>query len=163
MASALTPPCTLSAEMPPQGVGAGALRAVSLSAALGQATRNGRLSPASFPVAQDHTAGNMPSMPNLQIMLYQQMNTLSSRMVQAARARDWQTLDSLARSVDGLRTALAATDPLLSSSELQQKSQLIQRILDDDAEIRRHTEPWMESVCHFLGQESLRTFTRARR
>jgi flagellar protein FliT len=28
---------------------------------------------------------------------------------------------------------------------------LIERILDDDAEIRRHTEPWMEHVRHLLG------------
>lgn len=123
---------------------------------------NNQLSPASFALGGRHTASNMPSMPNLQIMLYQQMNTLSSRMVQAARARDWQMLDNLARTVDGLRSALAMADPLLSDSELQQKSQLIQRILDDDAEIRRHTEPWMETVCHFLGQDGLSTVSRAR-
>jgi len=24
-------------------------------------------------------------------------------------------------------------------------------VVDDDAEIRRHTEPWMEHICRFLG------------
>ena len=31
------------------------------------------------------------------------------------------------------------------------KAALIQRVLDDDAEIRRHTEPWMEKVRQLLG------------
>jgi flagellar protein FliT len=39
---------------------------------------------------------------------------------------------------------------------------LIERILDDDAEIRRHTEPWMEHVRHLLGDNRrLRELQRA--
>ena len=44
----------------------------------------------------------------------------------------------------------------LSLQELDLKHGLIQRILDDDAEIRRHTEPWMEQVRRFLGGRSTR-------
>jgi flagellar protein FliT len=36
------------------------------------------------------------------------------------------------------------------------KRTLIQRILDDDAEVRRHTEPWMEQVRQFLGGSARR-------
>lgn len=92
-------------------------------------------------------------MPTSSISLYEEMNALSSRMAAAARIQDWETLKLLARSVTVLREALPQTDSQdaqLSETELQQKAMLIQRILDDDAEIRRHTEPWMERICDFL-------------
>lgn len=85
-----------------------------------------------------------------QILLYEEMNMLSARMAEAARASDWETLAKLERSVAALRDALPDNDEALSATELQQKTLLIQRILDDDAEIRRHTEPWMEHLCRFL-------------
>jgi flagellar protein FliT len=66
----------------------------------------------------------MRRMPS-QIELYEEMCRLSSHM---AAADD-----------DGLVADIAL------------KRNLIQRILDDDAEVRRHTEPWMERVRHFLG------------
>ena len=98
-----------------------------------------------------------------QISLYEEMNALSSRMADAARAGDWESLSRLERSVAALRNAIPDNDDTLSDAELQQKAVLIQRILDDDAEIRRHTEPWMEHVCRFLGigdkqQKTERTF-----
>ncbi len=96
----------------------------------------------------------MLPMPTSQITLYEEMNALSSRMAAAARASDWETLNRLARAVAALRDSLPENDTSLSHAEMQQKAVLIQRILDDDAEIRRHTEPWMEPVCRFLGQES---------
>lgn len=90
----------------------------------------------------------MPS----QIELYEDMALLSSRMVAAARARDWDSLIELERGVGSLRRALQA-DPEDGGVEadLVRKRNLIQRILDDDAEVRRHTEPWMERIRHFLG------------
>ncbi|SMB30534.1 FliT flagellar protein (modular protein) [Sterolibacterium denitrificans] len=92
----------------------------------------------------------MRLMPTSPISLYEEMNALSSRMAAAARIQDWETLKMLARSVAVLRNALPDGDSQLTEAELQQKTVLIQRILDDDAEIRRHTEPWMERVCDFL-------------
>lgn len=86
-----------------------------------------------------------------QILLYKEMNALSTLMADAARANDWETLVRLERSVAALRDTLPNNDDSLSEAELQQKALLIQRILDDDAEIRRHTEPWMDLVCRFLG------------
>jgi flagellar protein FliT len=88
-----------------------------------------------------------------QIEIYQEMSTLSSRMVEAARANDWDNLIRLEKSVVALRVSLAADDDnsRLTTSEIEAKRALIQRILDDDAEIRRHTEPWMEQVRQFLG------------
>lgn len=88
-----------------------------------------------------------------QIEIYQEMSALSARMVEAARANDWDSLIALEKSVVALRLSLANDDDntRLSPEELELKRSLIQRILDDDAEIRRHTEPWMEQVRQFLG------------
>ncbi|TWO81853.1 hypothetical protein CBW56_02325 [Denitratisoma oestradiolicum] len=86
------------------------------------------------------------------------MSTLSSLMVEAARTHDWDRLVGLERSVSSLREILIAEDDnaSLSVAEVERKRSLIQRILQDDAEIRRHTEPWMEHVRKFLGGETMR-------
>ncbi len=91
----------------------------------------------------------MPS----QIATYQEMSALSAQMVDAAQAGDWQRLIVLEKSVAALRNMLMAEDDNanLSLDERVVKAALIQRILDDDAEIRRHTEPRMEHVRQFLG------------
>lgn len=93
-----------------------------------------------------------------QISLYREMSALSSRMVEAARANDWDTLIRLERSIAALRNSLLQDDDNFdqSASELKLKSQLIQRILADDAEVRRHTEPWMEQLRKFLGSDAKR-------
>ena len=87
-----------------------------------------------------------------QIEIYEQMCALSTRMVEAARANDWERLIDLEHSVASLRDTLTkeaesgSTDP----RDAERKRDMIQRILKDDAEVRRHTEPWMEQVRRFL-------------
>ena len=98
-----------------------------------------------------------------QVQLYKQMSRLSTRMVRAARASDWDRLIELEREVAALRDALGenvvldvtAGDVGLDA-EVGEKRRLIQLILQDDAEVRRHTEPWMEKVRMFLGQDHQR-------
>jgi flagellar protein FliT len=86
------------------------------------------------------------------IELYEEMTSLSARMVEAARRNDWDDLIELERSVGSLRLRIADDENnRLDRSERERKAALIQRILADDAEIRRHTEPWMEQVRQFLG------------
>lgn len=90
----------------------------------------------------------MPS----QIELYEEMSRLSSRMAAAARASDWEYLIELERDIRSLRDALRAIgDGSEAAIDLARKHSLIQRILEDDAEVRRHTEPWMERILYFLG------------
>ena len=93
-----------------------------------------------------------------QIELFEEMSALSARMVAAAQGNDWERLVDLERSVIALRNTLMTDDDnsLLSAAEIEMKRALIQRILDDDAEIRRHTEPWMEQVRKFLGSNARR-------
>jgi flagellar protein FliT len=93
-----------------------------------------------------------------QISLYEEMSALSAQMVDAARANDWDGLVSLERSVAVLREALQKDEDNgnLSEAEREMKTRLIQRILEDDAEIRRHTEPQMEQVRKFLGNAAMK-------
>ncbi len=87
-----------------------------------------------------------------QIEIYEQMCALSNRMVEAARASDWEQLIDLEQSVADLRDTLLkeADGPLADPKTAEKKRDLIQRMLRDDAEVRRHTEPWMEQVRRFL-------------
>lgn len=91
------------------------------------------------------------------LMLYETMSQLSAQMARAAQQNDWDRLVALEQDVAHLRDALPplaaggrAVVPL-SPEQRERKLQLIRRILADDAEVRRHTEPWMDSVRRFLG------------
>lgn len=102
----------------------------------------------------------MPSMP-AQINTYEEICALSARMVEAARANDWEQLVELEQRVAALRDVLANEDNTsLTLPELNLKHGLIQRILDDDAEIRRYTEPRMEQMRRFLGARAAQRIER---
>lgn len=100
------------------------------------------------------TMHGMPS----QIELYEEMSLLSSRMVEAARANDWDNLIGLEHAVTSLRNALQAIpeDADAPATDVARKRSLIQHILEDDAEVRRYTEPWMEQVRQYLGNSARR-------
>ncbi len=100
------------------------------------------------------TMHRMPS----QIELYEEMSLLSARMVEAARAGEWDNLIVLEHGVTSLRNTLMATpeDGNTPTADLARRRGLIQRILEDDAEVRRHTEPWMEHVRKYLGNSARR-------
>ncbi|MFZ5464031.1 MAG: flagellar protein FliT [Pseudomonadota bacterium] len=86
------------------------------------------------------------------LQMYETMSALSAQMVAAAQANDWERLVALEKDCAGLARHLQGAEPLaLSAEERGRKAELIRRILSDDAEVRRHTEPWMEHVRQFLG------------
>lgn len=87
------------------------------------------------------------------LALYESMSAISAQMVEAAGACDWDRLVALEKDCAGLARRLEAGGaPIrLSAEEKTRKIELIRRILADDAEVRRHTEPWMEQVKQFLG------------
>jgi flagellar protein FliT len=114
--------------------------------------RNSQRSGRSFREQDSRRRLTMRLMP-AQIEIYEEMSALSRRMVEAARASDWDNLIELEKSVSSLRkTLMAEDDPNanLTPEESLRKAAIIQRILDDDAEIRRHTEPWMEQLRAYL-------------
>lgn len=96
-----------------------------------------------------------------QLDLYKEIRALSSQMMGAAQANDWARLIRLESRVATLRDELTANadvglDAAVSTPEIERKRRLIQQILEDDAEIRRYTEPWMEHVRQYLGSQSRR-------
>lgn len=100
----------------------------------------------------------MPAMAS-QIEIYEEMSALSAHMAEAARAHEWDRVIDLENAVAALRnTLMSDTSPgtALSATDQTRKAALIQKILADDAEVRRHTDPWMERVRHFLGRNNQR-------
>lgn len=87
------------------------------------------------------------------LALYESMHAISARMAEAAAACDWDGLVALERECAALARRLeGGEEPLrLSETERTRKMELIRRILANDAEVRRHTEPWLEQVRQFLG------------
>lgn len=85
--------------------------------------------------------------------IYEEMGRISAQMVEAARANNWDRLVALEHDVSCLRRRLDACShsPQLTAQERSRKVALIHHILDNDAEVRRHTEPWMDGVRQFLG------------
>jgi flagellar protein FliT len=86
---------------------------------------------------------------------YEAMCRLTGRMAEAARENDWDLLSSLEQEVASIRDYLSAQDakgiiPRLNETQREHKRELILRMLADDREIRRHTEPWMASVRSLL-------------
>ena len=92
------------------------------------------------------------------LALLEQMSTYSTEMVDAARANDWDRLTRLERQVASLRDRIGVEEALvhpsrpkrMSEDERNRRVALIRRILDDDKEVRTHTEPWMDSVRQLL-------------
>jgi flagellar protein FliT len=88
-----------------------------------------------------------------QIEIYEQMRALSAQMVDAVHQADWDRLAELEQSTAALSDSLTQQNGAVESPgcEAQYKADLILGILEDDAEIRRHTEPWVERLWKFLG------------
>ncbi len=102
----------------------------------------------------------MLSMPS-HIDRYEEICVLSARMVNAARSGEWDLLIALESRVAAMRDRMMAEPEVVSGAamaapEIARKRGLIQQLLDDDAEIRRYTEPWMEHVRKLLGDHGRR-------
>lgn len=83
---------------------------------------------------------------------YRSISGITGEMAGAARAGEWDKLTSLERHCAMLVARFEAVQLVqLTNDELRQKVELIHKILADDAEIRRHAEPWMERVQTLLG------------
>lgn len=87
------------------------------------------------------------------LAMYESMSAISVQMAEAAAACDWDRLVTLEKDCACLARHLETNgEPIrLTDEEKARKMDLIRRILAKDAEVRRHTEPWMEQVKQFLG------------
>ena len=79
---------------------------------------------------------------------YQHLSSLTARMSVFAAQGEWDHLVELEKQcslcVESIK-ALDATVPL-NESALLLKADLIRKTLADDAEVRKHTGPWMEQL-----------------
>lgn len=82
------------------------------------------------------------------ISLYQAISDITDRMLEAARARDWEHFCELeargATHVQTLRSHGAAID--LPQELREQKIEIIHQILARDRSIRDITDPWMAQL-----------------
>jgi flagellar protein FliT len=78
----------------------------------------------------------------------------SGQMLDAARSGDWVRLIALEQDCRALADTLKRVDDAAirpDAAYLQRKAELIQKVLSDDAEIRKFTEPWMNRLAVYLG------------
>jgi len=90
------------------------------------------------------------------IAAFASISTFTGEMTEAARAGEWDRLAALEGRCAAVVATLKAAAPIQLPPEMQrQKVELIQKILADDAEIRRYTEPWMHKVQTLLGSAGM--------
>ena len=85
---------------------------------------------------------------------YQALADLSEKMVLAAKSRNWLLLTALEIDVEllaqkhGVQKNFSSDD--LEETALKEKSALIKSIIQNDAFIRYHTEPWQTKLNQFF-------------
>lgn len=79
---------------------------------------------------------------------YEALSTLTGQMLEAAMDGEWDQLISIERQCGELVSVIKLIDAeaMLDEGASQYKSQLISKILADDAEIRRHVQGWMRQL-----------------
>ncbi len=88
-------------------------------------------------------------MHNNHISHYETLSQLTAKMRDAAQASEWDSLVELeqncSQQVSKMRSEKIDNSQLDESSR-QRKIQLIKKILADDAQVREHTEDWMQQM-----------------
>lgn len=79
------------------------------------------------------------------ILTYKAILETTGKMLVAAKNGEWDLLISLEKECKHLTDLLKEKkpEPNLSDELLQEKIEIIHQILEDDAQIRAITEPWM--------------------
>ncbi|WP_246265783.1 flagellar protein FliT [Aromatoleum diolicum] len=101
------------------------------------------------------------------LALFESMSTISTTMLEVARANDWDRLAELEREMGQIRNELMRIEPdprenaKLSRAEQEHKASLIAGMLENDREIRRHVEPWLASTRKLLSGTALERAVRA--
>ena len=92
------------------------------------------------------------------LWFYESIAAASARMLDAARDADWDALleheKSCAKLIDTLRAAGA--EYRLGPESLERKNAIIRRLLVEDAEIRRLTQPWLGRLEELLRSSATR-------
>ena len=92
-------------------------------------------------------------MNNAQIIAaYETILSITGQMLEAARRKDWDHLQTLEGDCRAIIAILMAANPAPLDGDYQQrKVEIIHRVLADDAEIRNITQPWMAHLQNVIG------------
>lgn len=87
------------------------------------------------------------------IAIYEALLVTTGKMLQAAREGDWDRLVLLEQHCRELTDTLVSgnASQMLDARLRQRKTEIIRRVLADDAEIRNLTQPWMAQLQDILG------------
>jgi flagellar protein FliT len=85
--------------------------------------------------------------------IYGSIATVTGKMVDAARRSDWDRLVALEHDCRDLIETLKQSDAGANAGAqfVQRKVAFIRKVLADDAEVRKFTEPWMTKLEAYLG------------
>lgn len=85
--------------------------------------------------------------------IYGSISIKTGQMLDAAKKSDWDRLIALEHDCRALIEALKRTDAGVDTGArfMQRKVAYIRKLLADDAEIRKFTEPWMSQLEAYLG------------
>jgi flagellar protein FliT len=85
--------------------------------------------------------------------IYSAISAKTGEMLEAAKSGDWDRLVALERDCRALIETLKRTDAGADTGArfVQRKVAFIRKVLADDAEIRKFTEPWMSQLEAYLG------------
>jgi flagellar protein FliT len=86
---------------------------------------------------------------------YGAISVKSGEMLAAAKISDWDRLAHLEQDCRALIDTLGRDDNAGAARPdrgyIRRKYELMRKVLADDAQIRRYTEPWMDQFQAFLG------------
>jgi len=87
------------------------------------------------------------------LAIYAEISARTGEMVDAARSSDWDRLAALEQDCRALVETLRHGDAGTAAGArfLQRKIAFIHKVLADDAEVRKFTEPWMTELEAYLG------------
>lgn len=85
--------------------------------------------------------------------IYGTISAKTGEMLDAAKSNDWDRLVALEQDCRALIETLKQTDAGADTGArfVQHKVAFIRKVLADDAEIRKFTEPWMTQLEVYLG------------
>lgn len=87
------------------------------------------------------------------LRLYERIAEASRRMLEAARAEDWEGLVAAEADCAALieRARGFSSTERFSPEERSRKNEILRRLLADDAEIRARLQPWLAKLETLLG------------
>lgn len=87
------------------------------------------------------------------LALLERLHEVSMHMAEAAHANDWDRLATLEAEQAGVRREAQQSDDNTQPADAatsERMAALIRATLENDAEVRRHVEPWMSSARKLL-------------